>query len=1798
MFENSGLTSSLNRVRGTLESSLKNNYGKEDQQLVDNILKVHGLHKDDFDFINNLEKLISSNLSDAGIDTNANKNEQTMTGMLVETTSPVNKLVGYRYLYRKLKDMYGKEEANRLLGELYDYSLAISDSSKILLAYCFSVDASKLVLDGRPFGQLHSAPPKRISSYIASLNETIHQLSNHLAGACLYKDQKIIIRNDKTGNIYSLPIKSFIDTFTLTNKFDCGGLWEYEPVSSFSVLENRGNFTPINKVMRRKYTGSIYKITTKSGKVVCTSSDHIFKVLYKGRDIEVKAKDIKQYDTVYNTQIGTKIVNIESQEYKDGQFIGILSGDGNITEKYQIRVAINYKQTFISDFLDSYLGVNKGTLNDGHGCYDYKIYNKDFIDKVKEKFIGNTLYTKNINVKSYSLDFLLGFLDGILVTDGFFNNSIGISLCNKGLIDSIKSILEMVGIYNYTYSEYMDNKDNKSILYRLSIPLFTRKYLSLMNTKIYQTNLSRKTKWVGIQDEEVSYFGKYAFSHSQGIRCSNPIKTYKERERLLYPSSNTDVIVSVDILPNDDDYVYELETESHWYSAGGILTHNCAIGSFFLDVAHVGIFREKITLEDLKTNEKTRKYIENCFQNFVHSVNHLSRNAVECVTEDTEVLTPQGFKKYNELFVGDDIYTWKDSELRVQKVHRVNVSKYSGDMHLYEGRDYSQQVTPNHRVLRKKFNKKEYELIESSKIIKDKTSITFPVACNRYSKEDYPILDSKLKLIAVIACDGCLSGNKISITKSPNREYNDTYVKKLLEENNIEFSVSSIERSFGCAEDRFINKKYTVSVFSILGEGKKELLNIFNNTKEELPSFLSELSRRQAKLFIDTWSHFDGQVEGNNYNKTCLQVDNDIIADQVQHIAFIAGFSSHKRYECLSNKNPTLYVKLYTRSDKNGSGKVVNYTGVVWCPTTEDGIVVYRKSGRVFISGNSPFSNISIFDSVKLRTLLSSENMGWYFQDVELEYVVEYIMELQKIFMDFFDKGDALSGGKPFRFPVCFPGNESVIINNKLTTFKGAFSSFSYGWTRGINGMYTTKDFNEVKITSVYRGTSKEFIDIVGLSGKVIRVTPEHKFPLSNGLFKCAKDLVKGDEIPLSLSCSIPVKEELVVSDYVNDLSVLGYKLRYNKHTENLLNTLGYTLCNNTIPFNHKRSMPYNLLKELTDNDILCKPDEELVKTRESKQKGAINNIIPFDFSFGYFLGLYYSEGHNSNGELGLSFNKKETDLITFSKNFLDSIGIHHTQERPSLISNGTQLCFYSRTLGNLLDTIVGNGCENKEFNLDLVYTPDVFKWGIYCGLIEGDGHVNRYIHFTTVSKRGAESIQYLVNSIGISSKIRVIPPRKHPFFKKCSESYYISFNKPLTLSLLSRFEVCSGKFKNGEFLKYYSDKELKLREVFKITGIIPIVLDKQEDVYNMEVESEDHIYTLPCGVKTSNCTINCSKKTNGDIKLQDLEFVKMISKHDIFRYNILVSEGSKVASCCRLVSNSEMFELGGQSNSFGGSGLSLGSHRVVVINFNRIALECSSYSDFLTRLEKRVDDTAKILVAHRSLIQDTVKSGLQPFISNHWLRLDRMFSTIGIIGNTEAKLTLEKRFVHYDGDIMADMLSLLDKKAKEATTATSKPFNIEQIPGETMAVRLCNVDKMIYGTESVPFELYSNQFIPLWENASIWDRMDTDGKYNKLITGGGIVHFNLGEKTTSTQNMRLINYAAESGCEHFALNSVYSECDNAHVNFGNLEVCPECGNHIIEKYTRVIGFFTPVSSWNKTRREWEFPKRSFTPVD
>ena len=389
-------------------------------------------------------------------------------------------------------------------------------------------------------------------------------------------------------------------------------------------------------------------------------------------------------------------------------------------------------------------------------------------------------------------------------------------------------------------------------------------------------------------------------------------------------------------------------------------------------------------------------------------------------------------------------------------------------------------------------------------------------------------------------------------------------------------------------------------------------------------------------------------------------------------------------------------------------------------------------------------------------------------------------------------------------------------------------------------------------------------------------------------------------------------------------------------------------------------------------------------------------------------------------------------------------------------------------------------------------------------------------------------------------------------------------------------YSVTKKEFK--EFVKDY---------VFELQKIFVEFFDKG-DPMNGGIN-----YRFP--VVTVNFSKHKNEETGKDELNKDNELLEYMIKKDISKYNIFTSYGTKICSCCRMVNNTELMDMAASVNSFGGSNVSLGSHRVVTTNFTRIAYEANSYEEFLEILKDRVYSSAKILKAHRVLITKLAELGLEPFIKNGWINMNHMFSTYGVLGIVEAEKIIKEKFGDKDFDYMGDILIKFNNLCKEASKENNIIFNIEQIPAESFGVRLADADKLIYGNPYGLDPLYANQFVPLWKDATIYERLEADGKYNQLLSGGGIVHAQANSKVTSLQAKNIILHAVECGCEHFAINVVYSQCKECHtVVIGNVSICPKCSAKDFDHYTRVIGFFTKVEDWNPVRRDWEFKNRKF----
>lgn len=337
--------------------------------------------------------------------------------------------------------------------------------------------------------------------------------------------------------------------------------------------------------------------------------------------------------------------------------------------------------------------------------------------------------------------------------------------------------------------------------------------------------------------------------------------------------------------------------------------------------------------------------------------------------------------------------------------------------------------------------------------------------------------------------------------------------------------------------------------------------------------------------------------------------------------------------------------------------------------------------------------------------------------------------------------------------------------------------------------------------------------------------------------------------------------------------------------------------------------------------------------------------------------------------------------------------------------------------------------------------------------------------------------------------------------------------------------------------------------------------------------------------------------------KFQDEDFAKWCSKHNMkwSDSNFFVSDNVGVLSnCCRLLSDTS--KLDAFINSIGGTALSVGSCRVSTINLVRIAYESKmDKKKYLSILKDRVLLDCKALSSMRHIMKRNIEKGLLPNYQDGAVEFDKQFCTIGGIGMYEVMDLFglinedELGYKSYSDEGVAfasDILKTMNEVKDNFKCDFS--FNIEMIPAENCAGVLCAADNLLY--EQNKYFIYSNQWIPLTEKCTIQEKCRLGSLFDKQCGGGCIAHIDIENRFPNEETAwEMLNYVASKGVIYFAFTTKISVCEDKHAFIG-VKNCPVCGKPIADTYARVVGFYTPVSSYQKVRKQ-EFNNRKWYDV-
>ena len=414
------------------------------------------------------------------------------------------------------------------------------------------------------------------------------------------------------------------------------------------------------------------------------------------------------------------------------------------------------------------------------------------------------------------------------------------------------------------------------------------------------------------------------------------------------------------------------------------------------------------------------------------------------------------------------------------------------------------------------------------------------------------------------------------------------------------------------------------------------------------------------------------------------------------------------------------------------------------------------------------------------------------------------------------------------------------------------------------------------------------------------------------------------------------------------------------------------------------------------------------------------------------------------------------------------------------------------------------------------------------------------------------------------------------PFLRidQCAFTNVSIFDRPYLESLFGGIE-----FPDGTFAIDHIEELIKCQQIFMD------VIDETR---------EENMFTFPV------LTYSLLYK---DGKFQDEVFARWCSDHNMkwSDSNFFVSDNVGVLSnCCRLLS--ETTKLDAFINSIGGTALSVGSCRVSTINLVRIAHESKlNKKKYLDILRDRVTLDCKALYSMRHILQRNIEKGLLPNYQDGAVELDKQFCTIGGIGMYEVMdmfgliHTDEFGNKSYSDEAVEFATQILDviNNVKD-NFECDFTFNLEMIPAENCAGVICTADNLLY--EQNKYYIYSNQWIPLTEQCTIQEKCRLGSIFDKKCGGGCIAHINIENRfVNSKEAWDMLNYVAKNGVIYFAFTTKISVCEDKHAFIGT-NTCPKCGKPVSDQYARVVGFYTPVSSYQKIRKR-EFNHRRWYDV-
>jgi len=201
------------------------------------LLSIEGISPDKFDRHLQSKKYHKSvNFAKDSVDNNANATGKNPNNYKGEISKAYDKLDGLYMLWDQGRSMYGENVSTDLIESIINGDVYFHDLSLVDIPYCFAVSLQNLMIEGRPWSNPVSLPPKKLKSFMGQAIELMISMASELAGALALADlvycMTWYVRNEKTSDE---DIKDYLQSLVhiLGNPFRTGSQPIFSNISLF-----------------------------------------------------------------------------------------------------------------------------------------------------------------------------------------------------------------------------------------------------------------------------------------------------------------------------------------------------------------------------------------------------------------------------------------------------------------------------------------------------------------------------------------------------------------------------------------------------------------------------------------------------------------------------------------------------------------------------------------------------------------------------------------------------------------------------------------------------------------------------------------------------------------------------------------------------------------------------------------------------------------------------------------------------------------------------------------------------------------------------------------------------------------------------------------------------------------------------------------------------------------------------------------------------------------------------------------------------------------------------------------------------------------------------------------------------------------------------------------------------------------------------------------------------------------------------------------------------------------------------